>query len=101
MRQFLTPCRLGPIPPDQSYWGSVSILFERNRDRLHAILDGMDPIDREVLALRHFEELTNAETATALGLSVSAASKRYIRAVERLRTILVELSSLSTEGQPP
>ncbi len=28
-----------PIPPDQSYWGSVSILFEQNRDRLRAILE--------------------------------------------------------------
>jgi len=28
-----------PIPPDQSYWGSVSILFEQNRDRLHGILE--------------------------------------------------------------
>ena len=57
-------------------------------DRLHAALDIMDPIDREVLALRHFEGLTNAETATTLKLTVSAASKRYVRAVERLRLIL-------------
>ena len=31
--------KANPIPPDQSYWGSVSILFEQNRDRLHGILE--------------------------------------------------------------
>ncbi len=42
----------------------------------------MDSIDREVLALRHFEHLSNEETAQVLGLSKSAASNRYIRAAE-------------------
>ena len=59
--------------------------------RLQVILNGMDPIDREVLALRHFEELTNAETAEVLGLRKSAASNRYIRALQRLRDILDSL----------
>ena len=36
--------------------------------RLQEALNGMDPIDREVLALRHFEQLSNAETAQVLGL---------------------------------
>ena len=39
----------------------------------------MDPLDREVLALRHFEELSNAETAELLGIQPPAASKRYVR----------------------
>jgi RNA polymerase sigma-70 factor (ECF subfamily) len=56
--------------------------------RLQAVLNGMDPLDREVLALRHFEELTNAETAEVLGLRKSAASNRYIRALKRLKEIL-------------
>ena len=47
----------------------------------------MDPIDREVLVLRHFEELTNAETAQTLGLQESAASKRYIRALRGSRVL--------------
>jgi RNA polymerase sigma-70 factor (ECF subfamily) len=58
------------------------------RDRLLAVLDRMDPLDREVLALRHFEQLTNGEAARTLGLSDGAASKRYVRAVERLRDLL-------------
>ena len=56
--------------------------------RLQVVLNGMDPIDREVLALRHFEDLSNAETAAVLGLQKSAASNRYIRALKRLKEIL-------------
>jgi RNA polymerase sigma-70 factor, ECF subfamily len=58
------------------------------RDRLLAALDRLGPVDREVLALRHFEQLGNADTARLLGLSVAAASKRYVRALERLRDVL-------------
>jgi RNA polymerase sigma-70 factor (ECF subfamily) len=43
-------------------------------------INGMDPIDREVLTLRHFEHLSNDETAMVLGLTKSAASNRYVRA---------------------
>jgi RNA polymerase sigma-70 factor (ECF subfamily) len=56
--------------------------------RLQVILNGMDPIDREILALRHFEELSNAETAAVLGLQKAAASNRYIRALKRLKDLL-------------
>ncbi|MEP3481705.1 MAG: sigma-70 family RNA polymerase sigma factor [Fuerstiella sp.] len=51
-------------------------------------LDSMNEIDREVLALRHFEELTNQEVATELGISQNTSSTRYMRALERLRSIL-------------
>ena len=51
-------------------------------------------MDREVLTLRHFEELTNAEVAQVLGLSKTAASNRYIRALERLREILASVPGL-------
>jgi len=56
--------------------------------RLQEALNSMDPVDREVLALRHFELLSNAEAAQVLGLQESAASKRYVRALRRLREIL-------------
>ena len=55
------------------------------QERLQDILNAMDPIDREILTLRHFEELGNRETAQVLGISKSAASSRYIRAVMRLK----------------
>jgi RNA polymerase sigma-70 factor (ECF subfamily) len=56
--------------------------------RLQEALNSMEPLDREVLILRHFEELNNNETAEVLGIDKSAASKRYIRAIRRLKTIL-------------
>lgn len=56
--------------------------------RLQEALNRMDPIDREVVVLRHFEELTNAEAAEVLGIEPPAASKRYIRAIRRLKAIL-------------
>jgi RNA polymerase sigma-70 factor, ECF subfamily len=58
------------------------------RLRLQEALNGMDSIDREVLVLRHFEELSNSETAEILGLLPAAASNRYVRALKRLRSIL-------------
>jgi RNA polymerase sigma-70 factor (ECF subfamily) len=59
--------------------------------RLQTILNQMDPIDREVLTLRHFEELSNSETARVLGLEKTAASNRYIRALRRLRDVLATM----------
>ena len=58
--------------------------------RLQEALDSMDPLDREALALRHFEQLTTAEAAQVLGISPAAAGKRYLRALERLREILTQ-----------
>lgn len=63
--------------------------------RVQEALNAMDPIDREVLALRHFEQLTNGETAQLLGLSEAAASNRFVRALKRLKEILVNTPGLS------
>ena len=54
----------------------------------------MEPIDREILALRHFEELSNGEAAEVLGLSKTAANNRYIRALGRLRDLLEQVPGL-------
>jgi RNA polymerase sigma-70 factor, ECF subfamily len=59
--------------------------------RLQEALNAMDPIDREVLSLRHFEQLSRAETAQVLGITESAAGKRYLRAVQRLKKLLADL----------
>jgi RNA polymerase sigma-70 factor (ECF subfamily) len=62
--------------------------------KLQEALNSMDPLDREVLVLRHFEELSNNETAAVLGLQKSAASNRYVRALKRLKDILSAMPGL-------
>jgi RNA polymerase sigma-70 factor (ECF subfamily) len=64
------------------------------QQKLQDSLNGMDPTDREILTLRHFEELSNKEAAHVLGISKTAASNRYVRALERLRTIMREVGLL-------
>jgi RNA polymerase sigma-70 factor (ECF subfamily) len=58
--------------------------------RVQEALNALDAIDREVLALRHFEQLTRAEAAQVLGISEAAAAKRYLRALDRLKDILAD-----------
>jgi RNA polymerase sigma-70 factor (ECF subfamily) len=55
-------------------------------------------MDREILALRHFEGLTNGEAAQVLGLSKQAASNRYIRALGRLRDLLGRVLGFFDQG---
>ena len=61
-------------------------------DEVRRALENMNEIDREVLALRHFEELTNQEVAIELNIKPKAASIRYMRALERLRGVLEVMS---------
>ena len=62
---------------------------------LQDAINTMDPIDREVIALRHFEELSNEEAALVLGLNKAAASKRYVRAMLRLKAVLDGIPGVS------
>lgn len=62
------------------------------RIRLQEVLDCMDEIDCEVIALRHFEQLNSQEVADVLGMSKSGASSRYIRAIKRLKDELSQYS---------
>jgi RNA polymerase sigma-70 factor (ECF subfamily) len=79
---------------------SVAAIRAERQTRLQETLNAMAPLDREVLVLRHFEELTNAEVARELHLRESAASKRYIRALDRLKEILASLPGGIEEFQP-
>ncbi len=56
--------------------------------RLQDALNALNPLDREILALCHFEELTEAELATVLGLDEDDATLRYFRALKKLKEIL-------------
>ena len=60
----------------------------------------MDPLDREILVLRHYEQMANGDAAMALGLSFKATSNRYTRALERLEKILAALPG-DTSGAGP
>jgi RNA polymerase sigma-70 factor (ECF subfamily) len=71
------------------------------RQQLEEALKSMQPIDREILALRHFEELTNSEIAEVLAISPAAASNRYVRALARLRDILSRLPGFACETDLP
>lgn len=59
--------------------------------QVQSALETLDPRDREILTLRHFEELSNNEAAELLNLSKAAASNRYVRALGRLREALAKI----------
>lgn len=75
-------------------WSSPSraAIREEEVQQLRQALASMDEIDREVLALRHFEHLTNTEVAETLGLTATAASNRYVRAMTRLTELMQRLA---------
>lgn len=95
---------LSPGPRDQTsmsiagaicaQWSSPSraAIREEEVQQLHQALASMDEIDREVLALRHFEQLTNSEVAETLDLTATAASNRYVRAMTRLTEMMQRMA---------
>jgi RNA polymerase sigma-70 factor (ECF subfamily) len=64
---------------------------EEVRSRVLAALEGLDEIDREIIALREFEGLSNKDAAAELGLEPSASSRRFLNALVRLRPVLQSL----------
>ena len=62
------------------------------------VLNNMDPLDREIVTLRHFEELSTTETAKVLGIKRSAASMRYIAALKRLKHALSAIPGLANSA---
>ena len=69
-------------------------------DRLREAIAALAEIDREVLALRHFEQLSNAEVAATLGIGERAAKERYVRALQRLRATLADMPGGLTGLRP-
>ena len=66
--------------------------------RFQQAVEELDEQDREIVLMRHFEQLSNQEVAQALELSAAAASMRYLRAMRRLRTLLKEPNSSGETG---
>jgi RNA polymerase sigma-70 factor, ECF subfamily len=95
--------RLGEVEAIEAGSGHIAELFANTtspslaarRGEILAVvrdaLDQLDVIDREVLVLRHFEQMSNLEAAAALCIKPAAASKRYVRAVERLKSVLEQI----------
>lgn len=95
---------MGPARGDVSSANAVDVLIasqtsptqaarrEETRTLVLAAVEQLDPLDREILSLRHFEELSNEDAALELGIEPAAASKRYVRALQRLRPALAALT---------
>ncbi|QGQ22437.1 sigma-70 family RNA polymerase sigma factor [Gimesia benthica] len=73
---------------------SQAALKEELARQLHEALESMNEIDREILVLRHFEELSNLEASEVLEIEPKTASMRYFRALTRLRSILVQIPGI-------
>jgi RNA polymerase sigma-70 factor (ECF subfamily) len=106
-REFTLPS--GALPEADSHSLAAQLLgrlttpsqaFARAEIQTHIqdALTQLTETDREVLALRHFEQLNNQETAFTLGISEAAASVRFIRALRRLKQTLGRVPGLLDEG---
>lgn len=98
----------GPLPPASSVFLASQLLGRmtspsnaairaETRLKVQEALNSMEPLDREVLALRHFEQLTNAEIAEELEIDPDLASKRYRRALRRIQRVLIELGVITPD----
>jgi RNA polymerase sigma-70 factor (ECF subfamily) len=74
---------------------SAAIQQELQR-RLTDALSQLDEADREVILMRHHEQLSNQDVAATLELTEAAASMRYLRALRKLRAVLVPESDASS-----
>ncbi len=79
---------------DSELTPAAAALRRELQTRFHTTLLHLVDDDREIILLRHFEQLSNSEAAQALGLSEAAAGMRHIRALRRLRALLAETPSL-------
>lgn len=75
-----------------------AIRFEQET-AIDVALTMLSPRDREVIGLRHFEELSNNQVADVLNLSATAACNRYVRAIKRLKELLDTAEEVIEDGQ--
>jgi RNA polymerase sigma-70 factor (ECF subfamily) len=110
MRDALREVPLGESRPSVSAWNVAEAFVtsattpthaarrEELRARVMTALEELDPVDREIVALRHFEGLSNEEAAAELAITPAAASKRFVRALVRLRPALESLAADGAGG---
>jgi RNA polymerase sigma-70 factor, ECF subfamily len=73
---------------DNQLTPAAAATWQELKERFELACRELDPVDQEIVAMRHFEQLSNSEAALALGISPQAASMRYLRAMRRLRDLL-------------
>jgi len=73
---------------------SQAAMRDELASKVAEVLDAIDEIDREVLILRHFEQLSNDEVASIVGVKKAAASRRYVRALGRFRQVLATIQDV-------
>ncbi len=83
---------------DDTFLKSPLVVTPEGTLRVQGALASLDPTDREVLVLRHVQQLGRADTAQALGISQEEAAKRYFRALKKLKDILATLPGSSSPG---
>jgi RNA polymerase sigma-70 factor, ECF subfamily len=82
----LAACLMGDLTSP-----SQAAMREETAHQIETALADMDEVDREVLILRHFEQLSNDEVAAIVGVKKAAASRRYMRALTRFRRVLLAI----------
>ena len=85
-------CRLAEVLIADSSSPSQKAARHETFEMVRQAIESLDPIDQEIIALRHFEELDNTQTSLVLGLKPAAASNRYVRALMRLKNIVSKIS---------
>ncbi len=83
---------------DPSPTPAAAALRRELEGRFQEALIHLDEHDREIILLRHFEQLSNGEAALVLGLSDAAAGMRHLRALRRLRALLAEVPLAADRG---
>lgn len=79
---------------DQELTPAAATLRKEFQQRFYQALEQLEEDDRELILMRHVEQLSNSDIAQALGLSQPAAGMRHLRALRRLREILGDATSL-------
>jgi RNA polymerase sigma-70 factor (ECF subfamily) len=73
---------------DQELTPASAAMQQELARRLHQAIADLDEDDREIVLMRHFEQLPNQDVAEILHLTEAAASMRHLRALRRLRELL-------------
>jgi RNA polymerase sigma-70 factor (ECF subfamily) len=79
--------------PDHQLTPAAALLRKEFAERFHDAVNQLDDDDREIILMRHAEQLTNSQAAEVLGLSDPAAGMRYLRALRKLKSVLGETQS--------